>query len=220
MKENVIENRVVKPSAKLKYPESLRRFVHPDLAFAAIFFAAMFVYALVYNIVIGVNSRTYYEFPIVGGVISIVAAIVAPIVSSVAFKKRSAICFFAPAVLAVSFFFDVAASISTASDPTYAPDITILGAIGGYVRLAEYPVVEGFANSGLVSIDFIPMPTILVSFAMLVFFVIVPSPVIAGKERGSLDEAKTLKGVNIAYIAAFAVIVVALAIFAMVAYLQ
>lgn len=37
MEENVIENRVVKPSAKLKYPESLRRFVHPDLAFAAIF---------------------------------------------------------------------------------------------------------------------------------------------------------------------------------------
>lgn len=198
----------VKKVAKSRYPERLRQFVHPQLASAAIVCLAVAVYTAVYNILIVVDGYPSFEYPVAGGIVCIVLAVVLPILCRVLGGEWNIMHFLAPGVFGACFFFDVLGSLALAfvnNQPGYAPDITFFPTFGGFVAQAVYPVVDGVG--GKITFAYVAMPTLVVALAMLVLLVVIPSLMLTKYERDSREEIRALFCVKVAYMALFAVMI-------------
>lgn len=95
----------------------------------------------------------------------------------------------------------------------YWPEITRIITFDGYSILVQYPVADNFELSGETLVNHAPMPTMLVSAALAVLFVVIPSLVVTRNESGSEAEAKALRRVSIAQAVALGVMLAAFAIF-------
>ena len=200
-----------------RYPEKLRPFVHPKLSFAAICCIAVFVYTAICKIVYAATLEISYVLPLTGFVLCVLASIIAPFVGKRVTGRWNISDWAMPAILAVSFVYDVMAAAGSfpgmGSAPEYWPEITRVITFDGYSILVQYPVADNFELSGETLVNHAPMPTMLVSAALAVLFVVIPSLVVTRNESGSEAEEKALRRVSIAQAVALGVMIAAFAIF-------
>ena len=200
-----------------RYPEKLRPFVHPKLSFAAICCVAVFVYTAICKIVYVATFEISYVLPLIGFVVCVLASMIAPLVGKRVTGRWNISDWAMPAILAVSFVYDVMAAAGSfpgmGSAPEYWPEITRVITFDGYSILVRYPVADNFEMSGQLIVNHVPMPTMLVSAALAVLFVVIPSLVVTRNESGSEAEEKALRRVSIAQAVTLGVMVAALVIY-------
>ena len=200
-----------------RYPEKLRPFVHPKFAFSAICCVAVFVYTVICKIVCAATLEVSYTLPLTGFVLCVLASIIAPFVDKKITGKWNISDWAMPAILAVSFVYDVIAAAGSfpgmGTAPAYWPEITRIITFDGYSMLVQYPIADNFEMSGQLIVNHAPMPTMLVSAALAVLFVVIPSLVVTRNESGSEAEEKALRRVSIAQAVALGVMLAAFAIF-------
>lgn len=194
----------VKQVAKSRYPEWLKQFVHPQLAAFAVMYAVAAVYAAIYDFLVSI--QVYYMYPVSGSAAFILLSFVFPFIYRAVTKRWSFTAYAVPATCALCFAIDMLGAFGLgvySVAPEYRPDESTIRAFGGYVIQAIYPEYGG-QQAELVT-KYFAMPAILVTLAMLVLFVVIPSLYIAKYERGSREEARALSRVRIAHIVMFAV---------------
>ena len=200
-----------------RYPEKLRPFVHPKLSFAVICCIAVFVYTAICKIVYAATFEISYVLPLIGFVVCVLASMIAPLVDKRVTGRWNISDWAMPAILAVSFVYDVMAAAGSfpgmGSAPEYWPEITRVITFDGYSILVQYPVADNFELSGETLVNHVPMPTMLVSAALAVLFVVIPSLVVTRNESGSEAEEKALRRVSIAQAVALGVMVATLVIY-------
>ena len=200
-----------------RYPEKLRPFVHPKFAFSTICCVAVFVYTAICKIVYAATFEISYALPLTGFVLCASVSMIAPFVDKKVTGRPNISDWAIPAILAVSFVYDVLAAAGSfpgmGSAPAYWPEITRVITFDGYAMLIKYPVADNFEMSGKTLVHYAPMPTMLVSAALAVLFVVIPSLVVARNESGSEAEAKALRRVSIAQAVILGVMAAILAIF-------
>ena len=200
-----------------RYPEKLRPFVHPKLSFAVICCIAVFVYTAICKIVYAATFEISYVLPLIGFVVCVLASMIAPLVDKRVTGRWNISDWAMPAILAVSFVYDVMAAAGSfpgmGSAPEYWPEITRVITFDGYSILVQYPVADNFELSGETLVNHVPMPTMLVSAALAVLFVVIPSLVVTRNESGSEAEKKALRRVSIAQAVALGVMVATLVIY-------
>ena len=200
-----------------RYPEKLRPFVHPKLSFAVICCIAVFVYTAICKIVYAATFEISYVLPLSGFVVCVLASMIAPLVDKRVTGRWNISDWAMPAILAVSFVYDVMAAAGSfpgmGSAPEYWPEITRVITFDGYSILVQYPVADNFELSGETLVNHVPMPTMLVSAALAVLFVVIPSLVVTRNESGSEAEKKALRRVSIAQAVALGVMVATLVIY-------
>ena len=211
------ETKQEKVKKAYRYPEKLRPFVHPKFAFSAICCIAVFVYTAICKIVYVATLEISYVLPLIGFVVCVLASMIAPLVGKRVTGRWNISDWAMPAILAVSFVYDVMAAAGSfpgmGSAPEYWPEITRVITFDGYSILVQYPVADNFEMSGQLIVNHVPMPTMLVSAALAVLFVVIPSLVVTRNESGSEAEEKALRRVSIAQAVTLGVMVATLVIY-------
>ena len=207
-----------------RYPEKLRPFVHPKLSFAAIACVFSFAWALMSKITLAADFWGFYLLPFGGIAVNAIYSFVALFVGKKLHGKFNIIDWLAPAILTVAFTFDLVPAIGVIGLPSLPPELsaqtTFCATLEGFMIFSVYPVAEDFVYSGDIIISHVYQPALLVSFVLLTIFTIIPSLVASKHQPGSDGENKTMFRLSVVWGVIFAVMMLALIIFVMVATLR